>query len=109
MSSQPEVRENVQLIVGLFQETLPGFLAEHPGPIALAHIDCDLYSSTRYVLEHLDLQPGAILVFDEYHNYPRWREGEYKAFQEFLSEGDREAECIAYATKDCNAVFRILR
>lgn len=109
LSPPPTVRENARLVVGLFQETLPEFFRDHPEPVTLAHIDCDLYASTRYVLGQLNVQPGAILVFDEYYYYPNWREGEYKAFQEFLREGEREVECITYATKAWNAAFRVLR
>ena len=42
----PEVNDNVELIVGLFQDTLELFLEEYPHPAAYIHIDCDLYSSS---------------------------------------------------------------
>ena len=34
--------DNVQLHAGQFDDTLPSFLASHPGPVRLAHVDCDL-------------------------------------------------------------------
>ena len=43
----PPVRGNVRLTKGFFEQTLPGFVAQHRGEtIALLHVDCDLYSST---------------------------------------------------------------
>ena len=82
----PEVAENVELVVGLFGDTLPGFLAQHPEDVSYLHIDCDLYSSTRTILELLGdrIRPGTVIVFDEYFNYQSWRQHEHKAFMEFV-------------------------
>ena len=49
----PSVRTNATLIKGLFGDTLPAFVDEHPGPCALLHIDCDLFSSTETVFRYL--------------------------------------------------------
>lgn len=94
----PVVRPNVELVKGWFDETLPRFVAEHDGPVGLLHVDCDLYSSTRTVLEQLGdrLRPGSVIVFDEYFNYPGWEEGEYRAFQEFVRERGVDYEYIGY-------------
>ncbi|CCH27506.1 class I SAM-dependent methyltransferase [Actinosynnema sp. NPDC047251] len=75
-----------ELVVGWFDETLPGFLAEHPGPVTFLHVDCDLYSSTRTVLDLVGprLVPGSVIVFDEYFNFPGWREHEHKAWTEYV-------------------------
>ncbi|HEY6022189.1 MAG TPA: class I SAM-dependent methyltransferase, partial [Candidatus Paceibacterota bacterium] len=61
---------NSELVVGLIQDTLVGFLDTHPEPIAYAHLDFDLYSSTKFVLDHVRdrLGPGTILHFDEIKN-----------------------------------------
>lgn len=85
--SLPAVRENVELVVGFFDKTLPFFLDSHPGRVALLHIDCDLYFSTQTVLAQLRERIGAgtIIVFDEYFNYPEWKQHEFRAFQEFVS------------------------
>ncbi|MBO1034249.1 class I SAM-dependent methyltransferase [Delftia sp. SD018] len=84
----PKVGHNVRLWKGWFHEALPEFLKTHGQDIALLHIDCDLYSSTKYVLTELSdrIKSGCVIVFDEYFNYPEWEHGEYKAFQEFISE-----------------------
>lgn len=74
------------LIEGLFEDTLPGFIADHTGPIAFLHLDADLYSSTKTVLDHLGdrLVPGTVVVLDEYFNYPGWRDGEHRAWTEYV-------------------------
>jgi hypothetical protein len=84
----PRVRSNVQLHVGWFDDVLPDFVAQHRDTVSFLHIDCDLYSSTKTVLSALgeQIQPGCVIVFDEYIGYPGWQEHEYKAFQEFVSE-----------------------
>ena len=82
----PSLPRNVELIVGLFEETLPRFAVQHEGPISFMHIDCDLYSSTKVIFDHLGdrVVPGTIIAFDEYFNYTGWQHHEYKAFQEFV-------------------------
>jgi hypothetical protein len=97
----PKVRKNVTLVKGWFHQTLPGFLEQNPGMMAFVHIDCDLYSSTKIVFELLEprLVPGAVIVFDEYFNYPDWEEGEYKAFNEFLTRTGLSFDFICYNRK----------
>lgn len=82
----PRLPANVRLHPGWFERSLPGFLESHAEPLAFAHIDCDIYSSTQTVLALIGprLQAGSILVFDEYFNYPNWQAHEFKAFQEFV-------------------------
>jgi predicted O-methyltransferase YrrM len=89
----PRVPANVHLHKGWFNETLPGFLAQHPGPASFVNIDCDVYDSAKYVLDRLAdrFRVGSVIMFDEYYNYPNWREHEYKAWQEFV-----KAHGIAY-------------
>jgi hypothetical protein len=86
----------------LFEETLPGFIEKHAGPIAFMHIDCDLYSSTRVVFDHLAerIVPGTVILFDEYFNYPGWQFGEYKAFQELVRDRNLGYKIIGAATSD---------
>ncbi len=88
LSQLPQVRSNVELIVGLFEETLPAFLKKHLGPAAFIHVDSDLYSSARTILFFLRdrIKSGTIIVFDEYFNYVGWRNHEFKAWQEFVAE-----------------------
>lgn len=88
--SPPTVNKNVELIVGLFQDTLPIFAKKYQEKISFLHIDCDLYSATQTIFQCLGnkIQPGTVIVFDEYFNYPGWRHHEYKAFQEWVRENN---------------------
>jgi len=83
----PSVGDNVTLVKGLFSNTLEPFLEKQKSQrFKLIHIDCDLYSSTKYALSTLKthgfLVPGTILVFDELINYPDFKDGEWKALYE---------------------------
>jgi Macrocin-O-methyltransferase (TylF) len=95
----PLVRKNVSLVPGWYDKSLPPFIAKHSAEkVAFLHIDCDLYSSTKTVLESLDnmIVPGTVICFDEYYNYPDWEEGEYKAFQEFLAPRGLAFDYLGY-------------
>lgn len=95
----PEVPDNVELHVGWFDDTLPGFVETHDGPVALMHIDSDIYSSCKTVLDNLTprLVPGSVIVFNEYFNYPNWKQHEYKAFQEYVAANDVDYEYLSWA------------
>jgi len=99
----PSVPQNVILHDGWFEETLPGFVEQHPEPVRFMNIDCDIYSSTKTVLECFAKQiiPGTVIVFDEYIGNSDWREDEFKAFQEaVLKYGwDYEYLCFSFMTK----------
>ncbi len=94
----PRVRPNVRLVKGWFDTTLPVFAAEYTKPAAFLHVDCDLYSSTKCILGNLGnrLAPGSIIVFDEYFNYPGWKQHEFRAFSEFVAERRLSYEYLAY-------------
>jgi hypothetical protein len=89
----------MSLIKGWFNESLPGFLAAHEGEkVSFIHIDCDLYSSTKYILDALKdrMDTDCVIVFDELVNYPGFDgdTGELKAFYEFITENKVEYEWI---------------
>lgn len=94
----PEVEKNVKLIPGWFDETLPEFLEDHKENVAFIHVDSDLYSSAKIIFTYLKdrIVSGTIIVFDEYFNYPGWRDGEYKAFKEFINETGKKFRYLAY-------------
>jgi hypothetical protein len=106
----PDV-SGAELVVGLFEDTLPGFLESHPGPIALMHVDCDLYSATRTVLEHAGsrLVEGSVLVFDEYFNYPGWQSGEHQAWEEFAAKTGLEFRYDGYTYDHEQLVLTVTR
>jgi len=105
----PAVPENVHLHVGFFEDTLPLFVKEHSGPVRFANIDCDIYSSTRTILESFAerIVPGTVLVFDEFLGNPNWREDEFKAFQEAASEFGWQYEYLAFSLISYQAVVLI--
>jgi hypothetical protein len=96
----PTVNSNVTLIKGWFTDTLNPFLLEHDQNISFIHIDCDLYSSTKYVLNTLKnrINPGTIILFDEFYNCRSdWApNGECKAWYEFASENNTNFKYIGY-------------
>lgn len=104
----PEV-PGAELVIGLFDETLPGFLAAHPGPVDLLHVDSDLYSSAVTVLEHVGprLRPGSIVVFDEFFNYPGWEDHEARAWREHVAAHGTGFRYEAYTHDHEQVVVRI--
>lgn len=74
----------LRLVKGFFEETLHGYSGR---PIALLHVDVDLYQSYLTVLEELypKVLPGGVILFDEYEEkkFP----GARKAIEKYL--GDR--------------------
>jgi predicted O-methyltransferase YrrM len=104
----PEV-PGARVIIGLFEDTLPGFLMENDEPIAFMHLDADLYSSTKTVLEHTAdrLAPGAVVVFDEFFNYPGWQQHEFRAWEEFVAATGRAFDYLAYTGNNEQVVVRL--
>ncbi|NLF83438.1 MAG: hypothetical protein GX568_05595 [Candidatus Gastranaerophilales bacterium] len=88
VDSIPEVKNNVKLIKGWFNETLPLFARENNEQVAFIHVDCDLYSSTKTIFNQLGSKiiSGTIIFFDEYFNYEGWEQHEFKAFHEFCRQ-----------------------
>jgi len=86
---------NAKLIIGRFEATTKTFdYDELNCGCKFVHLDCDVYESTVIALEHLQpyIQKGTIIVFDDYCDYWGWREGQFKAWQEF-----RETNSIRYS------------
>lgn len=97
----PSMPDNVRLHKGWFSDVLPGFLREHQGPVAFMHIDCDVYSSTKTIFDHLGerIVAGTVIQFDEYFNYPGWRQHEFRAFQEFVRQRGLQYEYLGYTPR----------
>jgi O-methyltransferase len=79
------------LIKGFYDDTLTTTVKEALGikKVAVALIDCDLYSSTVPVLNFLDgaFQDGSVLLFDDWNTYHASdQHGQRRAFREYLTE-----------------------
>lgn len=86
---------NIQIVVGWVEDTLPGFLEQHPGPVRLAHLDMDVFPPTEFVLKAIRkrLVTGSLLVFDDYLGQIGWENHSYKAFHSVFEK--QEFECVA--------------
>lgn len=106
----PPVPANVTLIKGWFNETLPDFLAGHPDKVSLLHVDCDLYSSTKCILDLLTdrIGSGTVIVFDEFWNYPGWQDHEIKAFDEFKARTGLTAKPLGFVRSHQQVAFVVV-
>ena len=102
----PQVEDNVILYKGWFGNTIPEFLKKFDKNVALIHVDCDIYSSTKTVFDNLatKIAPGTIIMFDEYFGYFEWKQNEFKAFHEFVEKYHVSYEYIAYTYHGCVAL-----
>jgi hypothetical protein len=111
IATLPEVRANVVLHKGWFDEQIPVFLESQPKPFVISylHVDCDLYSSTKTIFDLLGdyIVEGTVIVFDEYFNYPGWQMGEFKAFQEFIAGRNLTYQYITYHRQHEQVAVRI--
>jgi predicted O-methyltransferase YrrM len=110
-SNLPHVRKNCELVVGWFDDTLPEFVQQHDQPIALLHVDCDLYSSAVTVLNALKDQivPGTVIVFDEYMNYPGWQLDEFRAWQDYVRAFGARYEYIGRVGRHQKVAVRVVK
>ena len=106
----PKVPTHVTLIPGWFEETLPLFLEKHEENVALINIDCDIYSSTKTVLDLLSprIKKGTIIIFDEYIGNLHWEEDEHKAFVESVSKYQWKYEYLFYSAYTKQVVVKII-
>lgn len=104
----PEVPANCRLIKGWFEDTLPAFCEARlmaGAKLRLLHVDCDLYSSTKTVFEHLGpfIDQETVVVFDELCNYPGFEDHEMRALREHLDASQKSYEVLAW----CRGVLGI--
>ncbi len=81
----------VRLHKGWFDQTLPKFEVPNHNKLVL-YIDCDLYSSTAFVLKYLEshIKAGSVVFFDEF----QFRHHELKAFEEHIKRTGRKYKCL---------------
>ena len=60
----------IKMVKGYFDKTTDSI----PAKIAFLHLDADMYESTIIPLKHClsKMDKGAIILFDEYHEFDRW-------------------------------------
>lgn len=81
----------IHVIKGFFEQTLAPYFDSLTKPKAkLVHIDCDLYSATKYVLDFLlkreIIQDGTLLIFDDWMtSLGNPNLGQRKAVEEVMS------------------------
>ena len=94
----PPKIERLEIINGLFEDTLPDFIKNKESKVAFLHVDCDLYKSTKTIFKYSKnhITAGTIIIFDEIYNYPNYEDHEYKAFMEYVEEHSIKFEWIAY-------------
>jgi len=105
----PSTPANVSLHRGWFTDVLPSFFARLDQPVSLAHIDCDLYSSTRCVLHNLGphLESGSLLVFDDFLAYPGYEQHEFRAAQECFRVSGLHFELEAAVVLGRSVAYRV--
>ena len=117
----PDVLPNCQLVQGWFgarpiqdessipELTAQTFANEHKEPIALLHLDADLYSSTKTVVDVFASQivPGTVILFNEYWNHATWKKHEFKAWQEHVAKHNVKYEYIGYASDHQEVAVKI--
>ena len=107
-SQVPKIDDDrVKFYPGLFQKTLPEFLATIRKEVrTVVMLDADLYSATLYVLTSLapHLQKGDIIFFDEFLVPTH----EFKAFHDFLQAWPVKMELAGAANNYYFAAFRVI-
>lgn len=108
-------RENVKLIKGWFDDTLPVFLSDKSEPVAFLHVDSDLYSSCKTIFSLLGdrIVNNTIICFDDFMEWDYCDNNEIRAFAEYLLETKSDYEFLAkYRGPGGNYIqtcFRILK
>lgn len=72
--------------------------------IAVSHATLD----GGMVLEFGVFSGATVIVFDEYFNYDGWRQGEFRAFQEFVTEANLGYEYLTYNHRHQQVAVRII-
>lgn len=109
----PNFRPSVtNVIKGWFDDTVPKFASTQNEPLAFIHIDCDLYSSTRTVLNECNrlIAPGTVILFDEFFlpGEGGISDDECRAFLEWANDRKRQFQ-ILWRTRWVQCAIRILR
>ena len=95
--------------IGWFSETLPSFLVQYkPKHKRVINIDCDLYTSTMYVLTSLALylRKGDVILFDDFGSLS-CADHEFRAFLDFFASYDIKYKILGAADKYVRLAVKI--
>lgn len=105
----PKVKDNVKLIQGWFDQSLPAFIESNNfDNVSFLHVDSDLYSSAKIIFDCLNekINKGTVIVFDEFYPwtnkkwYTTWKEHEYKALGKWIKKYNRSFNILS-RSKHC--------
>jgi len=92
------IDERVRFVKGWFQDTLPTFLKDFSvNKQLIIHCDADLYTSTLFTLcsLHPFINPGTIIIFDEFSNMLH----EFRALEDYATSFWREYEILGASVR----------
>lgn len=95
----------IEIVVGWVEDTLPDFLEKRLDSVGLVHFDMDVFIPTRFALEAVKprLNPGAIIVFDDYFGFIGWENHSHRAMTEVFSRD----EYVCLGISPFQAVFLV--
>jgi Macrocin-O-methyltransferase (TylF) len=102
--------KNYELIAGDVLETVPKYIAEHPGlKVALLNLDIDFVEPTKCVLEHFwdRVMPGGIVLLDNYAGEDAGGNslhGDTKGIDDFFADKDVLIQKFPFASRPCFVV-----
>jgi hypothetical protein len=106
-------RDNVRLFKGWFNETIPDYKTsdEYKKHISGIHIDCDLGSSTKTILNELSdkiLEDKPKLLFDELYNYNGYEDHEIKAFMDWVNTTGASFKILARNVRHQQVLIQVM-
>lgn len=104
-----EIR-NYELVAGDVLETVPRYVAEHPGlKVALLNVDIDFVEPTKCVLEHFwnRVMPGGVVLLDNYAGEDAGGNslhGDTKGIDDFFADKDTVIRRFPFASRPCYVI-----
>tara|TARA_B100001248_G_C27390884_1_gene462292 strand:+ start:1584 stop:2309 length:726 start_codon:yes stop_codon:yes gene_type:complete len=96
----PRTNKNVKLISGFYDKSIEPFVKNElkDTHLKFIHIDSDTYEAAKTIFEKLkkNIYPGTLILFDDYFGYLDWRNGEYKALNEFCENNKLTYKYLAF-------------
>ncbi len=85
-------------VKGLFQKTIPKWKRNRANTkISVIHLDADIYSSTKYVLDTIDdmITSDTLVMLDDYYGRPANMDNVHKAFHEYIDKNGYDFTYLA--------------